>query len=129
MLRLFARGPKGKGAGNPHETKEQAHQASLLRDIYLSAAATLTVAARVFGSPISRRRQDSQKGGEEEATDRQPWLATCSSPPFASFVFFNLRIESVSSSFVCAHRTFTWMLGEVAFPSVLGLNPVLARDA
>ena len=30
MLRLFARGPKGKGAGNPHETKEQAHQASLL---------------------------------------------------------------------------------------------------
>ena len=124
MLRLFARGPKGKGAGNPHETKEQAHPASLL-----SISVRLKRSQLGFSAPISRRRQDSQKGGEEEATDRQPWLATCSSPPFASFVFFNLRIESVSSSFVCAHRTFTWMLGEVAFPSVLGLNPVLARDA
>jgi hypothetical protein len=52
MLRLFARGPKGKGAGNPHETKEQAHQASLL-SISVRRSLAHEIAARVFGSDLA----------------------------------------------------------------------------
>ena len=79
MLRLFARGPKGKGAGNPHETKEQAHQASLL-----SISARLKRSQLGFSAPISRRRQDSRKhggGSYSSAAMVSDLLLSSSSPP------------------------------------------------
>ena len=132
MVRLFARGPNGKGAGNLHDKPNHIRPRNrpirpLFWDIYIFPPQPRSLSQLGFSALRSRAAARTLGSTEAEATARQPWLATCSSPPPPPLLSFNPRIESVSCS-VCGHRTYTWVLWEVTFPSVLGLIPVPARD-
>ena len=118
MVRLFLIGLSDKKAANLHDRPNIRPGNRPMSSLKRSRPGSLLIyrsGARVFWDPTSRRRKDSRTdGATEEATTRQPWLATPTSPPTPEGL--GSQDAVVSSCSVCACVSWPWIL-PVAIPS------------